>query len=307
MGSSTRASDADTVTGPPPVLRRATRRLKRVRSALRGIPKLPALVVLVTVFLAVFGATIAPHGPTTIDLANARLPPFWVGEGTTEFLLGTDELGRDILSRVMAGSRISLSVALATIAVGGVIGTSLGIWAGYAAGWSDIVIMRVVDGFLAFPAILIALVFAVTIGPGFGVVVLVLSLMLWSRYARLIRSEVLGLRNRDFVKLAKVAGASPFRIVVVHILPNVMSTFLVLSTLQVGWAITVEATLSFLGAGVPPPNPTWGGMVADGQDLLRREWWVAVFPGAAIGVVVLSFNLLGDWIRDALDPKLRQL
>ena len=307
MDSSTRASDADTVTSPPPLLRRATRRLKRVRSALRGIPKLPALVVLVTVFLAVFGATIAPHGPTTIDLANARLPPFWAGEGTTEFLLGTDELGRDILSRVMAGSRISLSVALATIAVGGVVGTSLGIWAGYAAGWSDIVIMRVVDGFLAFPAILIALVFAVTIGPGFGVVVLVLSLMLWSRYARLIRSEVLGLRDRDYVKLAKVAGASPFRIVRVHILPNVMSTFLVLSTLQVGWAITVEATLSFLGAGVPPPNPTWGGMVADGQDLLRREWWVAVFPGAAIGAVVLSFNLLGDWIRDALDPKLRQL
>ena len=282
-------------------------RLRKSRAALRGIPKLPLLVVLVTIFLAIFGEAVAPYGPTTIDLINARLPPFWAAEGSTQFLLGTDELGRDVLSRVIGGARVSLGVAVATIAVGGIVGTALGIWAGYAGGLTDIVIMRVVDGFLAFPAILIALVFSVTVGPGFGVVVLVLALMLWSRYARLIRGEVLSLRDRDFVNLARVAGASPLRIVLVHIFPNVLSTFLVLSTLQVGWAITVEATLSFLGAGVPPPDPTWGGMVASGQALLRKEWWVSVFPGAAIGVVVLSFNLLGDWIRDALDPKLRQL
>lgn len=282
-------------------------RLRKSLAALRGIPKLPLLVVLVTVFLAIFGEAVAPYGPTTIDLINARLPPFWAAEGSTQFLLGTDELGRDVLSRVIGGARVSLGVAVATIAVGGIVGTALGIWAGYAGGLTDIVIMRVVDGFLAFPAILIALVFSVTVGPGFGVVVLVLALMLWSRYARLIRGEVLSLRDRDFVNLARVAGASPLRIVLVHIFPNVLSTFLVLSTLQVGWAITVEATLSFLGAGVPPPDPTWGGMVASGQALLRKEWWVSVFPGAAIGVVVLSFNLLGDWIRDALDPKLRQL
>ena len=282
-------------------------RLLKSRAALHGIPKLPLLVVLVTIFLAVFGEAVAPHGPTTIDLINARLPPFWAAEGSTQFLLGTDELGRDVLSRIIGGARVSLGVAIVTIAVGGIIGTSLGIWAGYARGLTDVVIMRIVDGFLAFPAILIALVFSVTVGPGFGVVVLVLALMLWSRYARLIRGEVLSLRDRDFVNLARVAGASPLRIVLVHIFPNVLSTFLVLSTLQVGWAITVEATLSFLGAGVPPPDPTWGGMVASGQALLRKEWWVSVFPGAAIGVVVLSFNLLGDWIRDALDPKLRQL
>ncbi|MCY4368438.1 MAG: ABC transporter permease [bacterium] len=282
-------------------------RLLKSRAALHGIPKLPLLVVLVTIFLAVFGEAVAPHGPTTIDLINARLPPFWAAEGSTQFLLGTDELGRDVLSRIIGGARVSLGVAIVTIAVGGIIGTALGIWAGYARGLTDVVIMRIVDGFLAFPAILIALVFSVTVGPGFGVVVLVLALMLWSRYARLIRGEVLSLRDRDFVNLARVAGASPLRIVLVHIFPNVLSTFLVLSTLQVGWAITVEATLSFLGAGVPPPDPTWGGMVAGGQALLRKEWWVSVFPGAAIGVVVLSFNLLGDWIRDALDPKLRQL
>ena len=282
-------------------------RLRKSRAALRGIPKLPLLVVLVTIFLAISGEAVAPHGPTTIDLINARLPPFWAAEGSTQFLLGTDELGRDVLSRIIGGARVSLGVAIATIAVGGIIGTALGIWAGYARGLTDVVIMRIVDGFLAFPAILIALVFSVTVGPGFGVVVLVLALMLWSRYARLIRGEVLSLRDRDFVNLARVAGASPLRIVLVHIFPNVLSTFLVLSTLQVGWAITVEATLSFLGAGVPPPDPTWGGMVASGQALLRKEWWVSVFPGATIGVVVLSFNLLGDWIRDALDPKLRQL
>ena len=282
-------------------------RLRKSRAALHGIPKLPLLVVLVTIFLAIFGEAVAPHGPTTIDLINARLPPFWAAEGSTQFLLGTDELGRDVLSRIIGGARVSLGVAIVTIAVGGIIGTALGIWAGYARGLTDVVIMRIVDGFLAFPAILIALVFSVTVGPGFGVVVLVLALMLWSRYARLIRGEVLSLRDRDFVNLARVAGASPLRIVLVHIFPNVLSTFLVLSTLQVGWAITVEATLSFLGAGVPPPDPTWGGMVASGQALLRKEWWVSVFPGAAIGVVVLSFNLLGDWIRDALDPKLRQL
>jgi peptide/nickel transport system permease protein len=307
MDSSTHASDTDTAGGvmsPKPI---RLSRLARLRMASRGLPKLPALVVLVTVFLALFGSWVAPHGATAIDLANARKPPVFFDEGSARFLLGTDQLGRDVLSRVMVGARVSLSVAVATILVGGVVGTGLGVIAGYAGGITDIVIMRIVDGFLAFPAILIALVFAVTVGPGFGVVVLVLSLMLWSRYARLIRGEVLSIRTRDFVKLARVAGASPVRIVFVHILPNVMSTVLVLSTLQVGWAITVEATLSFLGAGVPPPDPTWGGMVADGRDLLRQEWWVAVVPGAAIGLVVLSFNLLGDWIRDALDPKLRQL
>ena len=307
MAFSTLASGADMVPEMPAPSKPRLGRLWKTRAALRGIPKLPILVVLTTVFLALFGEAIAPYGPTTIDLANARLPPFWAGDGSTQFLLGTDELGRDVLSRVIAGARVSLGVAVVTIAVGGIVGTTLGIWAGYAGRLTDIVIMRVVDGFLAFPAILIALVFSVTIGPGFGVVVLVLALMLWSRYARLIRGEVLSLRDRDFVNLARVAGASPFRIVLVHIFPNVLSTFLVLSTLQVGWAITVEATLSFLGAGVPPPDPTWGGMVAGGQDLLRREWWVSVFPGVAIGAVVLSFNLLGDWIRDALDPKLRQL
>ena len=307
MDSLTLASDTESAPAGPSAPPGRLSRLWKARAALRGIPKLPTIVVLVTVFLALFGEAIAPHGPTAIDLVNNRTPPFWDAEGSTQFLLGTDELGRDVLSRIMSGARVSLAVAVVTIFIGGIVGTSLGIWAAYAGGITDIIIMRVVDGFLAFPAILIALVFAVTVGPGFGVVVIVLGLMLWSRYARLIRGEVLSLRNRDFVKLARVAGASPRRIVLVHILPNVLSTVLVLSTLQVGWAITVEATLSFLGAGVPPPNPTWGGMVAGGQDLLRQAWWVAVFPGAAIGIVVLSFNLLGDWIRDALDPKLRQL
>ena len=271
------------------------------------MPKISAAILLLTVAMAVFGDLIAPHGPTEIDLVNLRKPPFFLEGGSLEFVLGTDELGRDILSRIMSGARVSLTVPLATILVAGSVGTALGIVAGYARGLTDATIMRIVDGFLAFPAILIALVFVVTVGPGFRVVVLVLALMLWSRYARLIRGEVLSLRERDFVDLAKVAGASPARIIRVHILPNVLSSVLVLSTLMIGWAITLEATLSFLGAGIPPPAPTWGGMVSDGRDLLRQQWWVVVFPGTAIGLVVLSFNLMGDWVRDTLDPKLRQL
>ena len=167
--------------------------------------------------------------------------------------------------------------------------------------------MRLVDGWLAFPAILIALVFAVTVGPSVTVVVSVMALILWARYARLIRGEVLSLKERDFIALARVAGGSPLRIMASHLLPNVLNSVIVLSTLQIGWAITVEATLSFLGAGVPPPTPTWGGMVAEGRDLIRSAWWISVFPGAAIGLVVLSFNLIGDRIRDLLDPKLRAL
>ncbi len=273
----------------------------------RSFPMFPLLVVLLAVAAALLADFIAPHGPDELHLAHARQGWVFSEEGSWEFPLGTDILGRDILSRIIKGAQVSMSVAAGTVLLAGSIGTTLGAIAGYFGGWVDTVIMRLVDGWLAFPAILIALVFAVTVGPSVTVVVSVMALILWARYARLVRGEVLSLKERDFIALARVAGGSPLRIMASHLLPNVLNSVIVLSTLQIGWAITVEGTLSFLGAGVPPPTPTWGGMVAEGRDLIRSAWWISVFPGAAIGLVVLSFNLIGDRIRDLLDPKLRAL
>ncbi len=273
----------------------------------RSFPMFPLLVVLLAVAAALLADFIAPHGPEELNLAHARQGWVFSEEGSWEFPLGTDVLGRDILSRIIKGAQVSMSVAAGTVLLAGSIGTTLGSIAGYFGGWVDTVIMRLVDGWLAFPAILIALVFAVTVGPSVTVVVSVMALILWARYARLVRGEVLSLKERDFIALARVAGGSPLRIMASHLLPNVLNSVIVLSTLQIGWAITVEGTLSFLGAGVPPPTPTWGGMVAEGRDLIRSAWWISVFPGAAIGLVVLSFNLIGDRIRDLLDPKLRAL
>ena len=273
----------------------------------RSFPILPLLIVLLAVTAALLADFIVPHGPEELNLEHARQGWVFSEGGSWAFPLGTDSLGRDILSRIIKGAQVSMAVAAGTVLLAASIGTTLGTIAGYFGGWVDTVIMRLVDGWLAFPAILIALVFAVTVGPSVTVVVSVLALILWARYARLIRGEVLSLKERDFIALARVAGGSPLRIMASHLLPNVLNSVIVLSTLQVGWAITVEATLSFLGAGVPPPTPTWGGMVAEGRDLIRSAWWISVFPGAAIGLVVLSFNLIGDRIRDLLDPKLRAL
>lgn len=276
-------------------------------SWLSGAPKLPLAIIVLALFTTLFADVIVPHSPTQIHMADTRKPPAFLQGGEIRFLLGTDLLGRDVLSRILKGTQVSLAVAGATIAVVGLLGTTLGLVAGYRGGWVDTLIMRTVDAALAFPAILIALVFVVTVGPGFWVVVSVLVLIQWARYARLVRGEVLSWKERDFVALARVAGCSTGRIIRLHILPNVLNSVVVLSTLQVGWIIAVEATLSFLGAGVPPPTPTWGAMVADGRNYLRTTWWISMFPGGAILVVVLSFNLFGDWLRDALDPKLRQL
>jgi peptide/nickel transport system permease protein len=273
----------------------------------RGAPRLPLLIVLVALLVTIFADVLVPHPPTKIHMLETRKPPAFLPGGDGRFLLGTDLLGRDILSRIVKGTQVSLAVAGATILLVGIFGTTMGLIAGYQGGAIDAFIMRTVDAALAFPAILIALVLVVTVGPGFWVVVSVLVLLQWARYARLVRGEVLSWKEREFVALARVAGCSTLRIVRRHILPNVINSVVVLSTLQVGWIIAVEATLSFLGAGVPPPTPTWGGMVADGRNYLGSAWWISLFPGTAILIVVLSFNLLGDWLRDALDPKLRQL
>jgi peptide/nickel transport system permease protein len=285
------------------------RRRGLVGSATR-LPKVP-IVIVVLVFLTAISAdwltgTILPAA-NQIDLRFRYTAP-WPLEGSSPaHLLGTDRLGRDLLSRMLVGARNSLAVALVAICFAAVVGTSLGLVSGYLGRWVDAVIMRFVDIMLSFPAILVALVFVVTVGASFWMVVAILALLLWAHFARLVRGEVLSWKARDFVALARVAGASTPRIIVQHLFPNIFNSVVVLATLQVGWAIVVESALSFLGAGIPPPAPTWGNLVAEGRDVLDSAWWISVLPGLAIMLVVLSFNLFGDWLRDVLDPKLRQL
>jgi peptide/nickel transport system permease protein len=259
------------------------------------------------VFFALFGEWLAPLPFDAQNLRLRFLPPFWLEGGDVRYLLGTDNLGRDMLSRIIVGARASFIVALAALAFGSVLGSLIGLASGYLGGRFDAIVMRVADGMMAFPLILAALLLVAVIGPGIHTVVIAASLILWARFARLIRSEVLSVRERDYVKLALIAGASSWRIMLVHILPNVLNSVVVLLTLQLGFVIIIEATLSFLGAGVPPPTPTWGQMVAQGRTYIETAWWISLFPGLAIAAVVLAFNLLGDWLRDHLDPKLRQL
>ena len=227
--------------------------------------------------------------------------------GSTEYLLGTDQLGRDILSRIIFGARISLVVAAVTLGIGGGLGVLLGLVSGWYGGWVDEVVMRLVDLILAIPLVLVALVLVVTIGQSFGTIVGVLAVWIWPRFARMVRGEVLQLKTLDYVSLARVAGASTPRILLNHLLPGTANTVIVVATLQVGIVILVEATLSFVGAGIPPPEPAWGAMVADGRDQMAGAWWVAAMPGIAILLTVMSLNLFGDWLRDKLDPKLRQI
>ncbi len=271
------------------------------------LPLLPIIVIVLFVIVSLFGDWLTPVPPNEQNLRLRFLPPAWLEGGNPRFLLGTDNLGRDILSRIIIGARASFIVAIAALAFGSLLGSMIGLASGYYGGRIDTLVMRTADGMMAFPLVLAALLLVAVIGPGIHTVVIAASLILWARFARLIRSEVLSVRERDFVKLARIAGASPIRIMLVHILPNVLNSVVVLLTLQLGFVIIVEATLSFLGAGVPPPTPTWGQMVAGGRTYIETAWWISLFPGLAIAAVVLSFNLLGDWLRDYLDPKLRQL
>jgi peptide/nickel transport system permease protein len=235
------------------------------------------------------------------------VPPIWMERGTWDHPLGTDRFGRDVLSRIIYGSRISLVVSLLVIGVAGTIGTLVGLISGYRGGITDAILMRLTDIGLSLPTILIAVVLVAVSEPSFRNVVLVISLLLWPRFARQIRGEALALKEQDFVAFAVVAGRSSTWIISHHILPNVVPTLLVICTLQVGYVILLEGSLSFLGVGVPPPNPAWGLMIADGRGFLATAWWISLFPGLAMLLTVLAVNLLGDWLRDRLDPKLRQI
>lgn len=263
--------------------------------------------MIVLVIPAIFANLIAPHDPIQTELRARLLPPFWVDGGSFDHPLGTDRLGRDILSRMIYGARISAGVSLSALLIGGTLGTTLGLAAGYFGGWVDHLIMRVVDMMLSMPLILLALVMVVLFEPGISTTIVVVALLLWARYARQIRAEVLTIKETDYVARARVAGASNTRIIFRHIFPNVANTLIVLATLQVGTVILLEASLSFLGAGIPPPDPAWGLMVAEGRDFIATSWWLSMIPGTGILLTVLSMNILGDWLRDHLDPKLRQL
>jgi peptide/nickel transport system permease protein len=274
---------------------------------MRNAPWIPICIMLVMICMALFAPLLAPYSPIDQALRERLVPPFWLDGGTLGHVLGTDAFGRDVLSRLIYGARVSLLVALLALTAGGGVGLVIGILAGYIGGALDNLLMRLVDAAFTFPAILFALLLAVTMGQGLVTLVIAISLLLWASFARVIRGEVLMLRQRDFVALAKVRGCSSLRIMLTHILPNVLNTFMVLVTLNIGVVIIAEASLSFLGAGIPPPTPTWGLMISEGRGRIADAWWVALIPGFAITLLVLSVNLFGDWLRDRLDPQLRQL
>lgn len=295
---------------------------RRSASFVVEAPVIPLLIVTILTVVAIFAPVLAPHGkldpvkPTPeqcqakFGTANCpyvdNVPPFWASKGTFDTPLGTDFLGRDVLSRLMYGARISLIVALTGTLFAGAIGTLLGVLAGYMGRWWDQIIMRVTDAWLTLPSLVFAILLSSVRGPGLWNVVLILALVFWSRYSRAVRGEVLALRERDFVKLAEINGIRKRTIIVRHLIPNVMNTVMVLFSLQVGVAVIIEASLSFLGVGVPPPEPSWGLMMAQERDsLMEGKWWLAVFPGIGITMLVLSANMLGDWLRVRLDPQLR--
>ena len=291
---------------PPPTF--AGRAMSFVLRA-RSLPKAATLMLLfVLVIPAAFAALIAPHDPLVPpDGLRGRLePPVFAG-GTWRFPLGSDQTGKDVLSRVIYGSRVSIAIAATGIAISGTIGTALGLIAGYYRGIIEAIIMRLVDISFSIPPVLLALALAVILEPGFRTVLIVVGAQLWSVYARQVRGDTLGVMQQDYIMRAKVAGSSDIRILFKHILPNITNTLIVLATLQVGFIILLEAGLSFLGVGLNPPTPSWGLMVADGRVLIVAAWWVALWPGLAIMFTVFGFNLLGDWLRDRLDPRLRQI
>jgi peptide/nickel transport system permease protein len=265
-----------------------------------------ALVIIgALIVVALFAPYLAPYSPKTGELLNRLMPPFWQEGGSTDHILGTDYVGRDVLSRLMYGARTSLLVCVLAIGVAGIIGSLLGVISGYLGGWADTIIMRITDLAFSLPMILLALIFAILFGPSLTNIVIILSLVLWAQYARMARGETLKIRNYDFVALARIAGCSKARIMIRHILPNISSSLVVLATLQVGTVIILESSLSFLGVGLPATTPSWGIMVAQGRSYIVSAWWLCVIPGLAILFTVLSFNLFGDALNDYLNPTLR--
>ncbi len=266
------------------------------------LPWIPIAVLLVLVVCAAFAHWLAPHDPTSLSPLDGKLAPF----ESSEHPLGTDVLGRDMLSRLIYGARTTVQISVIALALGAVIGTVIGLVSGYWGGWADAVLMRITDAALGFPTILLALVVVVIMNPGPPAIILAVLLTVWARFARMIRGDVLTVKGYDFVTLARITGVRAPVILWRHIFPNVANTLMVITSLMVGQIILLEAALSFLGLGLSPGAPAWGIMVAEGQEVILDVWWLSLFPGVAITIVVLAFNFFGDWLRDYLDPKLRR-
>jgi peptide/nickel transport system permease protein len=273
----------------------------RVRSV--RLPFLPLGILVVLVVCAVFAPVLAPHDPTSLNILASRLSP---GEDWT-YPLGTDMLGRDMLSRLIYGARTSALISLVALATGALLGTILGLISGHKGGWLDALIMRGADVTLGFPTVLVAMVIVVLWGTGIASIILAVALTVWARFARMIRGDVLSIKELDFVTAARIAGLSTPIILFRHIFPGTVNTLMVITSLQVGQVILLEASLSFLGLGLPPGAPSWGIMVAEGRTEILSVWWLSLLPGLVITTVVLAFNFLGDWLRDRLDPKMRHI
>lgn len=282
----------------PSSLKRWTRLLLKSKTGTLGF-----IIVSIVFLISILAPVLAPYDPAAINPADMLKPPFWLEGGSTANLLGTDNLGRDILSRIIYGSQVSLLVGIMSVVVAGFIGVSVGLIAGYYGGLIDNILMRLVDSFLAIPTILFALVILSIFGPSVITLIVVLGATNWVNYARLVRGEVLSIKERDFVKAAHSIGVKSHKIIIRHLLPNVISSFIVISTLSVATTIILEASLSFLGLGVQPPTVSWGTILSDGRDYLATSWWLATLPGVAITITVLGIIFLGDWLRDVLDPR----
>jgi len=280
---------------------------QRTRSAITGAPWLALSVLAVVLACAVAGGRIAPFDPNDMDLSASFQPPVWQAGGEWEHVLGTDNLGHDILSRIIAGSHVSVVVAFYAIVLSGALGAITGMVSGFFGGWVDVVIMRLVEIQMSIPSVALALILAAALTPGLSTVIVVIVLTYWTWYARIIRGEVLSLRQRDYVLLAAVAGVSTITVFRRHLLPNIGNTLLVLGSLQVGQVILFEASLSFLGLGIQQPDVSWGLMLADARQYIQNAPWAITLPGIAIMLTCLAANLFGDWLRDRFDPRLRQL
>jgi len=274
---------------------------------LKRYPVIPVIIYALLIFTAIFAPLISPQDPYKNSLSDRNVPPIGMEGSKSEYILGTDPIGRDMLSRIIYGARVSAMVMFFSVMIGVTVGTTLGLISGYFGGHIDEAIMRFVDVWAALPFIMIALVVVLIFGQSFTILVTLLALMSWPGPVRLVRAQTLSLRNMDYIAGAKICGASSVRIIFKHLLPGTWNIVLVAATLNIGSIILTEATLSFLGVGIPPPTPAWGAMTASGRNYLNDAWWVAFMPGMAIFLVVMSGNFIGDWLRDRLDPGLRQL
>ena len=274
---------------------------------IRYWPVVPIIIISALLIAAIFADQLTSFDPEKDDLISRNIPPVWQEGGTSKHLLGTDPLGRDMLTRIIHGARISLLIAAIVLSIGTAFGLLVGLIAGYLGGTFDEVLMRVVDFTFAVPFILVALVTVIVYGQSFALVIILLTIFSWNGVARQARAETLSLKTRDYVAASQVAGASIWRVMYRHIMPGLINTIIVVTTLRLGSLILTEASLSFLGVGIPPPTPAWGVMVAEGRNYIYTEWWISFFPGLAIMLTVLAFNFLGDWFRDRFDPRLRQL